>query len=45
MSITPMIVMSQGKPMLRAIAPPADGPTQQTRVLNSKLKLKLIKEK
>lgn len=30
MSITPMMVMSQGKPMLRAIAPPADGPTQHT---------------
>lgn len=33
MSIMPMMVMSQGKPMLRAIAPPADGPTQQTRAL------------
>ncbi len=30
MSITPMMVMSQGKPMLCAIAPPADGPVQHT---------------
>lgn len=29
MSTTPMMVMSHGNPMLRAIAPPADGPAPQ----------------